>query len=267
MTVVWRTSLIVTTAALTAAALSGCQRGDAAPPQISAPMQVVNNRPIVTAEVISGDGEAHTMQMLIDTGGLGVTFTPTAAKRAGLELGKRRRFDDGLFNFVELKAVRIGKTRIELGGVEPRVALDTERDVLAGVDGAIGADVLRQYGRVTLQFPTKRIVLGEAPATPAIGALVPTRYDDGRFIARITLGNATHRLVVDSGAVTTYTIESTAVRITGTRQGVWGKVVLAPFEVVSDPDFEGDGLLGANLLARFTVRIDFNRRTMRISTT
>lgn len=268
MTAVWRTSLVVTTAAVTAA-LSGCQRSEAAPPQINAVMHVVNNRPIVDADVINNDGEAHPMRLLVDTGGTGVSFSPTAAKRAKLELGKRQRREDGLFSFTDLKAVRIGKTRLELGSVEPRVAVDASRDVLEGVDGSIGGDVLARYGRVTLNFPAERIVLGEAATEPPLGALVPTGFADSFFTARVTLGSATHRLVVDTGAVTTQIRERVPIRITGTRQGVWGKIVLAPFEVVSDPDFvtDGDGLLGANLLARFTVRIDYDRETMRISTT
>ncbi len=269
MTAVWRTSLVVTTAAVTAAALGGCQRSEAAPPPISAVMHVINNRPVVDAEVIDQDGEAHAMRLLLDTRGVGVTFSPDAARRAKLRLGKRKRNDDGLFGIVDIKAVRIGKTRLELAGAPPVVELETPRDTLDGVDGAIGADVLRRYGRVTLNFAAQRVVLGEPDSQPVLGARVPTRFDNGVFTARITLGSQTHRLVVDTGAVTTHISERVPIRITGTRQGVWGRIVLAPFEVVSDPEFvtAGDGLLGANLLSRFTVRIDYTLETLRISTT
>ncbi|MDP1793848.1 MAG: hypothetical protein Q8K63_06885 [Acidimicrobiales bacterium] len=269
MTAVWRASLIVTTAAVTGAALGGCQRSEAAPPPISAVMHVVNSRPIVDAEVINADGEAHRVRLLVDTTGAGLVFTSGAAKRAKLEVGKRKRRDDGLFSFVDAKAVRVGKTRLELGGAEPLVAIDTDRDVLEGVDGSIGVDVLQRYGRVTMNFPTERIVLGEPDSVPVLGARVPVQFDDGLITGRVTLGSATHRLRVATGAVTTHIRERVSIRVTGTRQGVWGKIVLAPFEVVSDPEVrtDGDGLLGANLLARYTVRIDFARETFRISTT
>lgn len=270
MTAVWRTSLLVTTAAVTAAALGGCQRSEAAPPPITAPMHVVNHRPIVDAEVINDDGEAHELKLLIDTAGTGVALTPTAAHRAKIELGKRQRSPQGLFAAAPIKAIRIGKTRLDLGNIEPLVAIDMDHAGLEGVDGMIGAQVLRRYGRVTLNFPAEQIVLGEPKDAPTLGAIVPTRFDDGMFIARITLGPDTQRLVVDSGAVTTQIRERVPIRITGTRQGVWGRVVLAPFEVVSDPLFAvtaGDGLLGGNLLERFTLRIDYGLETLRISTT
>lgn len=270
MTAVWRTSLVVTTAAVTAAALGGCQRSEAAPPPISAPMLVVNHRPVVDAEVINGDGEAHPVRMLIDTGGTGVVFTPEAAKRTKLAIGKRQRLDDGLYGVASLKALRIGKTRLEISGLDPLVAIETTSDGLRGADGLIGSQVLSRYGRVTLNFPAEQLVLGESDTAPTLGTLVPTTFDNGFFTARITLGNETHRLLVDTGSVTTHIREGVSIRITGTRQGVWGRVVLAPFEVVSDPEellARGRGLLGGNLLERFTVRINYDRKTLRISTT
>ncbi len=269
MTAVWRSSLAVTTFAVAAAALGGCQRSEAAPPPIAAPIDVVNHRPIVEADVINTEGEAHLVRLLIATTDAGVVLTPGAAKRAKLALGKRTRTDAGLFAATDLTALRIGKTRLEIGKTEPLIALKTTRDDLKGVDGLIGAQVLRRYGRLTLNFPARQLQLGEPAGTAVLGTLVPTRYDNGVFTARISLGSLTQHLLLDTGSVTTHIRERVPIRMTGTRQGVWGRVVLAPFEVVSDPGFvtAGDGLLGGNLLERFTLRVDYERATLRISTT
>jgi hypothetical protein len=196
-----------------------------------------------------------------------VMFTAAAARRARLEFGKQERRDGGLFNHVEIKALRIGKTRLPIEGIDPLAAVETDDDALDGVDGLIGIDVLERYGRVTMNFPAQRVVLGDEELTPPLGVRVPTTYDNGRFTARLTLGTAEHRLLVDTAAVATYLRERVPIRITGTRQGVWGRIVIAPFEVVSDPKFKGTGILGANLLERYTLRINFERETLRISTT
>ena len=270
MTAVWRTSLVVTTAAVTAAALGGCQRSEAAPPPISAPMHVVNHRPVVDAEIINAAGDARPVKLLVDTGSAGVVFTRVAARRADLRLGQRHVLRDGSFASVSVKAVRIGRTRLDLSGVDPLVAVAPTTEALEGVDGLIGADVLSRYGRVTLNFPAEQIVLGEPDSAPALGILVPTVYDDNVFVARVTLGSERHRLVVDTGSVTTHIRDRVSIRITGTRQGVWGRLVLAPFDVVSDPTelvAHGRGRLGGSLLERFTLRFDYARKTLRVSTT
>jgi hypothetical protein len=232
-------------------------------------MHVVNHRPVVEAAVINEAGEAHDVQLLIDTARQGVLLTAFAAKRAHIGAGKRTRAGSDVVAPAEVRAVRIGKTRLELGSVEPQVVIESESAPLDGVDGLIGADVLSRYGRVTMNFPAEQLVLGEPATAPVLGARVPTGYANGVFTARITLGSESQRLVVDTGAVTTQIRERVPIRITGTRQGVWGPVVLAPFEVVSDPLFvtAGDGRLGGNLLERFTLRIDYERETLRISTT
>lgn len=267
MTAVWRTSLVVTTAAVTAAALGGCQRSEATPPSISAPLHVVNHRPIVDAEVVSVDGKTHAMRLLIDTAADGVVVTAAFAKRAGLPVGKRVRRGDNVVAVTKLTAVRVGRKRLDLGSVEPQIALETASDDLAGVDGLVGAQVLRRYGRVTINFPAEQLTLGEATTAPVIGALVPATFDNGHVVGRLTLGNATHRLLLDTGSVTSHVRDAVPIRITGTRQGVWGRVVLAPFEAVSDPEELGSGIVGGNLLERFTLRFDYTRETLRISTT
>lgn len=267
MTATWRAPLVVATAAMTAAALGGCQRSEAAPPPITAPLLVVNARPLVDAEVIDNDGKAHKVRLLLATQRDGVVFTRAAAKRAQLEFGKRVRRGGDVLNHVEPKAVRIGKTRLDIEGIDTFAVIDTNSADLNGVDGYIGTDVLRRYERVTMSFTANQLVLGDKETTPPLGVRVPTTYDDGRFTARITLGTKTHRLRIDTAAVTSHLREDVPIRITGTRQGVWGRLVVAPFEVVSDPDFTGAGVLGANLLERYTVRIDYVRETFRISTT
>ena len=270
MTALWRTSLVVTSAVVTAAVLGGCQRSEAAPPPIHTSMHVVNHRPVIDAEVVNASGDAYRVKMLVDTAGEGVVFTAAAAERASLRLGDRQRLGGGVYATAPVKALRVGSTELAIAGIDPLVAVDANPEGLEGVDGMIGAQVLQRYERVTMNFPAEQIVLGEPPTAPTLGTAVPATFKDGLVTARVTLGRTDHRLLVDSSAVTTHIRADVPIRITGTRQGVWGRVVLTPFEVVSDPEElveQSRGRLGGNLLERFTLRIDYERETLRISTT
>ena len=112
--------------------------------------------------------QGHTVQLMLDTGAPGISISPKAAEKAGLEvLGDESMEARGIGNQKPLEAFDYLAAEVAIGDLQfadfPVQAFGSAKS--ADYDGLIGADLFQQF-LVSIDFKDMRLTLDTYPGEP-----------------------------------------------------------------------------------------------------
>lgn len=259
------------------------------------PIEFHNNHLFIDAKI---DGQP--VKLLVDTGGANI-LTPAAAKRLGLapegKLAARGVGGSVDMGFANAKSLAMGAIEVakpvfyvlDLGALPDVEGFD--------FDGLVGYEVFHRFG-VTIDYDALKLTLAEPDAftPPANATAVPFELDDNIPLVSGSIDGVPARISVDTGSRSSLTTHAPFNRdqklvekydakfeaVTG--WGVGGPLKSSPVRfkevkigdvtvasVVGDlftgtkgsfADSRTDANVGGELLARFTVAFDYEKRRM-----